>query len=619
MNNGNNVTRASRRSWRFLGLLLLAGVGTNCGGGTRKVVVEDRIGRLKRDVAKVRFAIRTTKTLVSRARGARYLPDLYNRLAELYVEQARYNYQIAYEKAKGKSAGIVSVQARLLKNQAIATYDRLLSLFPDYRDADKVVFFKAHEMRELGRYEDMLKTYQSLADKYPKSEYRLEGLLVMGDYYFDKSKLDQAEKYYKMVLQSAETRVHAMARYKLAWCKVNRADFKAALKLFEGSISAARKFLPKSGGKKGPGSSKIDLRCEALVDSVFCYTEVHKPKGALKYFRKRADSKTTYLAALDKLGNRYYVKQNWKAVAPVYREILSLTGDVEDAIEYAQRLFDAISKGNLFAHGADDVDGLIRVVRRRYYNAAMKKKKRQTLYKDFEKFTRFIGTKLQDLANEKRDEDLYLEAARAYKAYLSFFGRDKKFGAKVRSNLAEVLYSAKRYLDAGKSYLRAAGGLQGKARRDSVYTAVVAYFEALKGKSQKLSRLDVVQARAGLRRAGRIFIRENKKDEKIKQVKFNIARTYYDSGELDDAIRLFTALVDQFTSSKEAPIAAHLVLDCYRNKDDFEGMIAAGKAFTRISGLGDSAFKGEVAAIVKTAEDSLLRQGDDQGQRRRQR
>ncbi|MBW2731179.1 MAG: tetratricopeptide repeat protein [Deltaproteobacteria bacterium] len=576
-----------------------------CPSRIRRVQVEDRVARLKRDLGKVRFALRTTKVLISRARGARYLPNLYNRLAELYVEQARYQYQIAHEKQKNKSAGVVSVQAKLLKNQAIATYRRLLALFPDYPDADKVMFFMAHEMRELGEYEKMLQAYQDLADKYPKSEYRLEGLLVMGDYWFDKSKLDLAEKYYGQVLASAETRVHAMARYKLAWCKINRANFKSALKLFEGSIRAARRFLPKAGAR----TKKLDLRREALVDSVFCYTEVHKPKGALRYFKKRADSKTTYLAALDKLGNRYYVKQKWPATLAVYREILSLTGDVEDAVEYAHRLFESVTQGKLYQHGAADVAALTRVLQRRYYNAALTKKKRQALYKQFEKYTRFIATKLQDFANEKKETRYYLRAARAYRAYLAFapFRKDKNASA-VRGNLAEVLYSAKRYIEAGKYYEMAAKGQKGKARGESTYTAVVSYFEALKLKGKKrLSQLDVVLARAGLRRAGAIYIREFPKASEIRQVKFNIARTHYDAGNFDEAILFFTALVEQFPNDKEATVAAHLVLDSYRNREDYDGLIAAGTAFKRISSLGDASFKGEITQIIKGAENALLR------------
>lgn len=573
-----------------------------CAGVARKVVEEDRVERLKRDIGKVRFAISTTKTLIARARGAGYLPDLHMRLAELYVEQAKYHYHIAYEKQKGKSSGIVSVQTRLLKNQAIAIYKRINALRPDYKEGDKVLFFMAHELRELGEYEDMIKTYLELSDKHGKSPYRLEGLLTVGDYYFDKAQLDQAEKYYQMVIDSPETRVHAMARYKMAWCKINRADFKGALKLFEGSVAAARKFLAVAGGKSG--SSKLDLRREALVDSVFPYTEVLKPVGALGYYKERADSKTTFLAALEKLGNRYYVKQNWKASAMIYREILSLTGDTEDAIEHGHRLYDAVTQGKIYDQGAKDAALIIEVVRRRFYNRNLSDKDRGKILDTFEKYARDLATKLHDLANEKKDDEMYVEATQAYRAYLSFFGKNKNAGM-VLANLAEALYAAKQYLEAGKFYEKAAALQKGKDRKESIYTAVVSYFDALTGK-EKITRLDMVQARAGLRRAGKIYVREYPKDEKIVQVKFNIARTFYDAGEFDEAIRLFTALVQQFPTAKEGTVSAHLVLDAYRNVEDFEGLIAAGKAFMGTSSLGDSEFRNEVAQIIKGAEGRLL-------------
>ena len=591
---------------RTLVYLTLGGL-LGCAPTLRRVAEEDRVARLKRDIGKVRFAIRTTKTLIARARGTNYLPNLYNRLAELYVEQARYHYQIALERQNKRSLGVVSVQARLLKNQAIATYRRLLALFPDFPDADKVTFFMGHEMRELGDYDKMLTTYQELSDRFPKSKYRLEALLVMGDYYFDKAQLDQAERYYQLVIDAPETRVHAMARYKLAWCRINRADFKGALKLFEGSISAARKWLASTGGRSSAGS-KIDLRREALVDSVFCYTEVHKPDRSVRYFRKRADSKTTFLAALHKLGNRYYVKQDWKATAGVYREILALSGDVEDALEYAHRLYEAVKNGRLYDHGAADVRGLINVIRRRYYNQSLSKAQRDKLLETFEQYARDIATRLQDLANSRKTRKTYLAAAGAYKAYLQFFG-DHKNASVVRANLAETLYAARQYLEAGKYYELAAKSQKAQTRKDSVYTAVVAYFEALKAK-QKLTRLEIVQARGGLRRAGAVYLEEFGKKaggDELRQVKFNIARTYYDAGELRDAIRYFTALVDQFPSSNEGPIAAHLVLDAYRSIEDYDGLIAAGKAFQRNSSLGNPQFRQEVAQIIKGAEDALLR------------
>ena len=589
------------------GVVLLASTPLffGCGGSTRRVVAEDRISQLKRDVRKVDFAVQTTKTLIARARDAEYLPDLYNRLSELYVEQARYHYLIAAERQKGQSAGVTSVQASLLKNQAVSTYKRLLAAFPDYPDADKVTFFMGHELRELGEYDQMLQTYQTLADKYPKSEYRLEGLLVMGDYYFDKAELDRAESYYQKILDSPESRVHAMARYKLAWCKVNKAEYKAALKLFEGSIEAAKRFHtgdPDSREKKG---GKIDLRREALVDSVFCYTEVNKPNVALPYFRSRADSKTTYLAALDKLANRYYVKQNWKATGMVYREILSLTGDTEDSVEYSHRLYESIRNGRDYANGAEDVRAFVRVIRRRYFNHTLSDKDRQALHDTFEKYTRDVATRLHDLANQKQSRSHYLAAAKAYQAYLSFYSGHKN-SVLVQTNLAEVLYAAKRYIRAADTYFAISGKLEEKERKDAIYTAIASYYAALTGE-RRLRRLELETARAGLRQAGEVYIRDYGKEKNVKEVKFNIARTYYDAGQFDEAIRLFRALVDEFPRDKEATIAAHLVLDAYRTKEDYEGLIAAGRAFLSINGLADSRFRSEVTDIIKGAEENLLR------------
>jgi cellulose synthase operon protein C len=577
---------------------------SGCTTTARNVLEEDRVEELKRDVAKVRFALLTTKTLIARERGAKYLPDLYLRLAELFVEEARYHYQIAFEKQKVKSLGVVSVQARLLKAQAIATYRRLLALWPDFRDADKVYFYMAHEMRESGEYDQMIKTYLELSDKYPRSDNRLEGLLVVGDYYFDKAELEPAERYYQMVLDGPESRVHAMAAYKLAWCKINRADFKSALALFERSVKSAGRWYAQTGGKSRAGSDQIDLRREALVDSVFCYTEVKKPDGAIKYYKEHATSKTTYLAALDKLGNRYYVKGKWVPTAAVYRETLSLTGNNENSVEYAHRLYEAITNGKIYDNAARDVLALINVARRKAFDHSVPEAERKKLLESFEKQARDVSTRLHDIANEKKDEDKFLEAANAYKAYLTFFSENKN-APNVVSNLAEALYSGRRFIEAGKYYLAAAKLQKGKERTDSYFTAVASYFEAL-GAGEKLSRLEVAQARAGLREAGQKFIALMPKDEKVVQVKFNIARTYYDEGDFDETIRLFTALVLQFPTAKEATVSAHLAMDSYRNIDDFEGLSAAGRAFAAIPNLGDDSFKSEVASIVKGAEGKIL-------------
>ena len=115
-----------------------------------------------------------------------------------------------------------------------ATQDRVVRLFRErlgyqylgnweYRDNDKILFFMAHEFHELGMHEDMLDSYKKLVEEYPKSSLLLESLYIIGDYYFNRDNLDEAEKYYRRILEYRESPLHDMARYKLGWVAINRA------------------------------------------------------------------------------------------------------------------------------------------------------------------------------------------------------------------------------------------------------------------------------------------------------------------------------------------------------------------------------------------------------------
>ncbi|MCB9557188.1 MAG: tetratricopeptide repeat protein [Deltaproteobacteria bacterium] len=589
--------------------LLLALVAPGCATRGRKILVDDNIARLKRDIEKVQFAVGSTKRLMARARGKQYLAGLYYRLAELYIEQARYFYLIALERqklaAKKKgvpaSSAVVSVQTRMLKNLAISTFKRLLALFPDYEDAPKVRFFIGHELRELGDYEKMISTYEELIEKHPGSNYRLEALLVLGDHFFDKANLDAAERYYARVLTGKESHVHAMARYKLAWCKLNRGDCAGALKLFEAAVDAATRLGGTSTDSQG---KQINLQREALVDLVYCYTDKRKWENSIQYFRARGQSKPIYLAALRKLANRYYIKQKWPASALIHRELLRLEPSAEDAVEYGERLYDSLVKGKLFTNADSDVLALLTVVRLLPQNLALSSSDRKKIGAAYEKYTRFLATQAHEQANRSRERDELLRAAAAYRAYLRAFGDHEKADL-IRGNLAEVNYATGKYLDAAAGYEAISRRQKGKEREDSIYTAVVAYDKALRS-PKDLSRLDTVLARSGLRRAGRRYLRLFPRAAKGKEIKFNIARTFFDAGDFEEAIPLLKAFVEEFTQQRDATVAAHLVLDAYRTMDDFRGLIAAGKAFGKTRGLGDATFRSEVAAIVKGAENQLL-------------
>ena len=303
---------------------------------TKAHQLDKEIATLKRNIFKVDRSLGETQNLINHSRNAPYLPDLQFRLAELYVEKSRYVYYLqADQRPEGLKGPLVSPETRLLKQKAMQIYDRLLREYPDFHDGDKVTFYLAHEEREMGQWDDMLRTLGQLIDKYPKSPLRQDAEEILGDYFFDKSDLGEAEKHYQAVLQGPASPSQDLARYKLGWIRVNQGDHKGAVEYFE--AAAASPILPGQDTRKA-----LNVKREALLDLVYSYTEVRSGKNAVEYFEKLSDSRATFALALEKLGNRYFVKQQYEFAIPAMRRLLEVQSDPDRDLDRAEKLYDAL-------------------------------------------------------------------------------------------------------------------------------------------------------------------------------------------------------------------------------------------------------------------------------------
>src|SRR5690606_35281764 len=111
-----------------------------------------------------------------------------------------------------------------------------------------------------------------------------------------------------------------------------------ALKLFEDAVTSERK---NRRGAMGDARS-LDVKREALLALVWPFSEVRKPHQAPAYLRKLADSKTLYLAVLKKLADRYFVKTEYPSAALLYRQIVPVSANVEENVEYVQRIYESV-------------------------------------------------------------------------------------------------------------------------------------------------------------------------------------------------------------------------------------------------------------------------------------
>lgn len=587
-------------------IALLASCATT---SSENVADPTEVERLRLRITKVRNAIDETRVTIAQSRGATYLPELYVRLAELLGEEARYHYQLAYEREQRASRVMHVPQVRLLKEEAIDIYETGLSRFPDSNLAARMLFNVGHEHRELGNFDDMIKALERLIESYPEHPLRYDALLVLGDYYFDQQDIDTAKKYYQQIVQGPIAPSTGLGHYKLAWVWVNMAECDDALKNFELAIDKSNEWeeiqlavvrgsgksdetgaltteerslvdttdLPKS---QEAAQQDIDVRRESLVDLAYCYAREKKDKNALEYFRKRAYNRPTYVAALAKLLNRYRTLDNFNGVILVARELLNLGTSDADRVDDARSLFAAIDKKKRYENIDGDVEAITGTLTRYYSRAEVSDKQREELIKEFELYIRDMTTSAQE-ALKKEEGGAKIRAAarlgRAYGFYADTFPNSKAL-PDMLLNMATVLTDANDPLEAGLRALEAATLVEGKAREGALYDAVVHFQSSLEEEGGR-RQFERVTARASLRRAAAQLLAFKLDKDKERRVKYAVAQSYYDEGNYEAAIDRLTALAYEYPKTDESDAAIQLVLDSYNTINDYDGLIYASRRF----------------------------------------
>lgn len=626
---------------------------------TKQREKQELIEKLRRDIFKVDRSIGETDKLIARSRNAPYLPDLQFRLAELYVEKSRYVYYLQAEtRPEGIKGAMVSPETKLLKQKAIQIYTRVLREFPDFKDADKLTFYLAHEQRELGEFDSMLKTQGDLIKKYPSSPLRLDAEQILGDYWFDKADLKQAEDHYRAILDAPPSPVHDLARYKMGWIRINQANHAEAVTFFEAAAASAP--LPGVDVAKA-----LSVKREALLDLVYSYTEARPAKGAIQYFEKLSDSRATFSLALDKLGNRYFIKQQYEFAIPALRKLLEIQPDPELEVERVEKLYDSLkaSKGKVQPK-AEDVMYLVRAAVQIKTDPARDEVARKKVLVELEEMGRDLSTIVHVQAQKKEDKALYLEAAACYEKYLALF-RPKQYATVMMQNRADALFAAKRfpeaarqfeelarYLDstkgAGKDDKAAAAdpnkldvtkepkappepkpgekvkdakaaavasvtntagtktiGGEMKSHDEALYGALLAHYSSLKpGEVERLNAFEVADARQALKLLGAQYLGRYPKSEHALEVKFNIARAYYEDGDYKKSAELFKEFALNHADHKDAPVAGNLAFDSLRQINDFKAIDEYGKAF--LAANLPPAFKSDVQKILTQTKSEAL-------------
>ena len=602
-----------------------------------------RVERLRLKITKVRNAVEETRQTIARSRGAAFLPEMYLRLAELLSEEARYHYQLAAERQQS-SGGLSNVpQVRLLKQHAIDIYKMMVRRFESSELLPRVLFNLGHEHRELGQFPKMRAALDTLIEEHPEAELRNNALLVMGDYYFDRSKLGEAAEYYRKITDAKLNSVSGLGHYKLAWVEINLGDCEKALGDFEEAIGKSKRWeerVDSSSGQRGTSAARkdIDVRRESVVDLTYCYSRERKVEGAVDYLERLSYNRASYVAALAKLAHRYRLNDNFDGAVVVTRELMKLGPANRDRIEDARTFYTALKSQADFRRIGEDVRLMSDALTRFYSQSAVGARERERLTEEFEKYLRDLSTRAQTQLKKMRGgleegesagemgpppedlspKELAGQVVDAYAVYADTFPEAEQYGQMLR-NRAEALAYLDREMEAGKMSLRAARRIsEGDEQRNALYDAVVYLQESLE---QEVDRREFerVAARASLRRAARRLLPYQLEGQKDRRVKFAIAQSYYDEGRYLQAINKLSAVAYEFPGSEESDAAIQLVLDSYDTLNDYDGLRYASRRFLKKSSPATDGLRGEIQAILEDAQQRKLDElslaaAGDQGQ-----
>ena len=189
--------------------------------------------------------------------------------------------------------------------RALAWYERVFGSYPDSKDAPEALYGAAWCQLELERIEPMRDLFLRLVRQYPQHERAHQGLMHIGDYYYNGHQFLKASRLYEQVVERfPETAEAVQARQLLAYLADAEADslYSEGMALYdEGEF----------------------VRAIAVLEEVI----------------ERYPNTPSEAAARCNIGVSYYQMDNWRLAAIAYEEaVAALEGRKEEwrALEFAR-------------------------------------------------------------------------------------------------------------------------------------------------------------------------------------------------------------------------------------------------------------------------------------------
>jgi TolA-binding protein len=488
-------------------------------------------------------------------------------------------------------------------HDSLSIFYQLEKEYPHHPKIDEILFFIGFVEMESGNGAKGARYLERVIRQYPRSVKFDDAVVYLGDYYFDHQKFRDAIAKYRILIQRNDSALHDYATYKMAWCELNTGEARKAL----ADMKALVKNLAGTSDK-----AKFNLRDQAIRDLVVFYGEVGNIDEAVDFFTDVV-GKEKAIQNLRLIADILRSKAHDDEAIRAYSRLLSENPDALDAPNIQLGIYESLYR---LGRNEEAVNNLAAAIE--HYGAtsdwaknypkekaADLKATLDTLQSEGKRAAFFYHA-----AAQKTSKSIdYVYALRLYSALLKCFPDhpDRKTIAFYR---AEILFNQQKWLDAADSYIYASKiPPKDKLTDEAVYDALLA-LDRLTAKVETIERMSKDEQKnvdltpkgipEGEQRfidVAQFYIKEYPQGARIVDVQFRIAAIYYRYHHYDEALAIFKDIALKHPTHRAATTAANIALDIYNMKKDYDSLDATATLFAHTQGLGDAAFKADMAQI----------------------
>lgn len=529
-------------------------------------------------------------------------------LAEKYMELSYreneiFSNALAENKKKEKSPKLDNTRSQRYLKDALSVFNTLEKEFPNHPKIDEITYFIGFVELEQGNEKRGVRYLERVVQLYPKSRKFDEALVHLGDHYFEKHKLGEALARFSALASRKTSPLYHYARYKLAWCELNRGRPRQGL-------DTLKKLVVDLSDSNEP--AKFNLRTQTLKDMVAFFAEVEAVEEAMSFYQAQV-GKEAAAENIKLIADMLRVKARDESAVRAYEKVLTFYGDTLEAPKAEVAIFEALLR--LGRTGSAISRFTIAIAKyapdgawvKRFENQPGEPKPMMTdLESQAEKAALFFHQSAQKSANKTS----FRHALTLYEAILKHFPTSPSF-KKIAFYRAEILFNQGRWFEAADGYMQAAKvAPKDKLSDEAVYNAlfsldrVTARADSIERYSKDQQKLlnttaeEIPEHETRFLKIADYYLKEYPQGERVVDVRFRMGAIYYRHKHFGEALEIFKTISLQYPKHRTATTSAHLVLDIYNIQKNYEKLNAVATEFADVKGLGDAEFRAEVGDII---------------------